>query len=77
MLRLQKNVLSLDADAVLLTDVYVLLHAPPLSQQDVIISDNAEEDHATPAGLNCGFVYFNRKVQSVITLPWQTRVAQL
>ena len=59
LLQLGKSVLSLDADAVLLSDVYALLHAPPLSLQDVIISDNAEEDEQTAAGLNCGFVYFN------------------
>lgn len=61
LLRLGHSVLSLDADAVLLSDVYALLHALPLSLQDVIISDNAEEDDETAAGLNCGFVYLNTK----------------
>eukprot|EP00966_Prymnesium_polylepis_P283766 6555430-Prymnesium_polylepis.2 len=44
---------SLDVDAALTSDVYALLHAPPLSLQDVLVSDNAEEDAHTAAGLNC------------------------
>jgi hypothetical protein len=50
------NVLSLDVDAVLLTDIYQLLRAPPLSEQDVILTQNADASKS----LNCGFVYFNR-----------------
>jgi len=49
-------VLSLDVDAVLLTDIYALLRAPPLSAQDVIITRNSDGSQS----LNCGFVYFNR-----------------
>ena len=48
--------LSLDVDAVLLTDIYALLRAPPLSAQDVIITRNSDGSQS----LNCGFVYFNR-----------------
>ncbi len=51
------NVLSLDVDAVLLTDIYELLRAPPLSQQDVLITRNSDNSQS----LNCGFVYFNRR----------------
>ena len=51
------NVLSLDVDAVLLSDIYSLLHSPPLSRQDVLISRNSDESQS----LNCGFVYFNAK----------------
>ena len=50
------NVLSLDVDAVLLTDIYELLRSPPLSDQDVIITRNTDSSQS----LNCGFVYFNR-----------------
>ena len=56
LLREDVNVLSLDVDAVLLTDIYALLRSPPLSQQDVIITRNTDASQS----LNCGFVYFNR-----------------
>ncbi|KAL1507134.1 hypothetical protein AB1Y20_007987 [Prymnesium parvum] len=56
LLREETNVLSLDVDAVLLTDIYQLLRAPPLVQQDVIITRNDDGSQS----LNCGFVYFNR-----------------
>ena len=49
------NVLSLDVDAVLLTDIYPLLRGPPMSRHDVVISRNSDESQS----LNCGFVYFN------------------
>lgn len=49
------SVLSLDVDAALFRDLYPLLHAPPLGQQDVVITRNADES----GSLNCGFVYFN------------------
>ena len=51
------SVLSLDVDAVLLTDIYPLLRGPPMSKHDVIISRNSDESQS----LNCGFVYFNLK----------------
>ena len=51
------SVLSLDVDAVLLSDIYALLHSPPLSHQDVLISRNSDESQS----LNCGFVYFNAR----------------
>ena len=50
------NVLSLDVDAVLLTDIYQLLRTAPLGQQDVILTRNQDMSQS----LNCGFVYFNR-----------------
>ena len=56
LLREQVNVLSLDVDAVLLTDIYQLLRAPPIVQQDVLITRNDDGSQS----LNCGFVYFNR-----------------
>ena len=56
LLRQNINVLSLDVDAVLLTDIYQLLRSPPLSRQDVIITRNDDGSQS----LNCGFVYFNR-----------------
>ena len=56
LLREDVNVLSLDVDAVLLTDIYALLRSPPLSAQDVIITRNTDASQS----LNCGFVYFNR-----------------
>ena len=56
LLRQELNVLSLDVDAVLLTDIYALLRAPPLLQQDVVITRNSDNSQS----LNCGFVYFNR-----------------
>ena len=45
----------MDVDAVLLSDIYELLRAPPLSRHDVIISRNSDASQS----LNCGFVYFN------------------
>ena len=56
LLRQGLNVLSLDVDAVLLSDVYQLLRSPPLSAQDVVITRNDDGSQS----LNCGFVYFNR-----------------
>eukprot|EP00966_Prymnesium_polylepis_P027315 631924-Prymnesium_polylepis.2 len=56
LLRQGLNVLSLDVDAALLSDVYALLHAEPLASQDVIITKNTDQS----GSLNCGFVYFNR-----------------
>ena len=56
LLRQGLNVLSLDVDAVLLSDIYQLLRSPPLSAQDVIITRNDDGSQS----LNCGFVYFNR-----------------
>ena len=50
------NVLSLDIDAVMLTDIYPLLRGPPFDRQDVIITRNSDGSQS----LNCGFVYFNR-----------------
>ena len=38
--------LSLDVDAVLLTDIYALLRAPPLLQQDVIITRNTDQSQS-------------------------------
>ena len=54
LLDLRYNVLVLDLDAVLVADVYALLRSPPISQYDVIISDQGPKN-----GINCGFVYFN------------------
>ena len=59
LLRQGVSVLSLDVDAVLLSDVYALLHAPPLGDQDVVITRNSDNSQS----LNCGFVYFNRRAQ--------------
>ena len=55
LLRQGVSVLSLDVDAVLLTDVHALLHAPPLAGMDVVITRNTDQSQS----LNCGFVYFN------------------
>lgn len=55
LLREGANVLSLDVDAVLLSDIYQLLRAPPLAHYDVIITRNDDGSQS----LNCGFVYFN------------------
>lgn len=54
------NVLSLDVDAVLMTDIYALLRSPPLVHQDVIITRNSDASQS----LNCGFVYFNRQART-------------
>ena len=54
LLRQGLNVLSLDVDAVLLSDVYQLLRSPPLAAQDVVITRNDDGSQS----LNCGFVYF-------------------
>ena len=68
LLRQGLNVLSLDVDAVLLSDIYQLLRAPPLSAQDVIITRNDDGSQS----LNCGFVYFNRDApQAAAFLPGQ------
>ena len=40
------NVLSLDIDAVMLTDVYELLRAPPLVEHDVLITRNSDNSQA-------------------------------
>ena len=42
LLKAGTNVLSLDVDAVLMTDIYELLRAPPLSHQDVILTKAAD-----------------------------------
>ena len=55
LLRQGVSVLSLDTDAALFSDVYPLLHAPPLGAHDVLISKNGDAS----GSLNCGFVYFN------------------
>ena len=68
LLRQGLNVLSLDVDAVLLSDVYQLLRSPPLSAQDVVITRNDDGSQS----LNCGFVYFNRDApRSAAFLPGQ------
>jgi len=70
LLRQGLNVLSLDVDAVLLSDIYQLLRAPPLSAQDVIITRNDDGSQS----LNCGFVYFNRDAAAATALlPAQQR----
>ena len=68
LLRQGLNVLSLDVDAVLLSDVYQLLRSPPLAAQDVVITRNDDGSQS----LNCGFVYFNRDApRSAAFLPGQ------
>ena len=67
------NVLSMDVDAVLLTDIYQLLRRPPLSKHDVIISRNSDESQS----LNCGFVYFNLKASRGRTAHGQDKMKSL
>ena len=67
------NVLSMDVDAVLLTDIYELLRQPPLSKHDVIISRNSDESQS----LNCGFVYFNRQASRGRTRKGQAKMRDL
>ena len=71
LLRQNVNVLSLDVDAVLLSDIYQLLRSPPLSRQDVIITRNDDGSQS----LNCGFVYFNRDAHAAAVQPgqWETQ----
>ncbi|KAL1525165.1 hypothetical protein AB1Y20_020036 [Prymnesium parvum] len=64
LLRRGVSVLSLDVDAVLLSDLYALLHAPPLAAQDVVITRNSDNSQS----LNCGFVYFNRRAAASAAL---------
>ena len=58
--------LSLDVDAVLLSDVYQLLRSP-LSAQDVIITRNDDGSQS----LNCGFVLQPRRAALRAFLPGQ------
>ena len=49
------NVLSLDLDGFVLTDIYALLKRPPLAEHDLVVTDVGFK-----RGINCGFVYFNQ-----------------
>ena len=53
------NVLIMDADGVLLGDIYALLRAQPIAQFDVVLTDVGHGNAIR--GVNCGFVYFNAR----------------
>lgn len=56
------NVLVTDVDGVILADPYPLLHSPPLSEYDVVVTDVGEG-----RGVNCGFVYLRATTTSTAT----------
>ena len=49
------NVLALDLDALLVSDIYPKLHSSPLSTVDIVVQGNYGY------GINCGFVYLRAR----------------